>query len=244
MKFVCQDKNCPGVGLSDTGCSRCQFAVTPQGVIGFAFRSMMAGIRARLGVRCPLCTGVIPAFQSTCPGCKSTLTVERVVEDTLGPTRERAKQIIAPTPAKVAAFRWGYLVLSAIAFCALFGVLQMVAFADILLPAILSTFYLGLFLGLFVWMVPQSTVVALNRRAPKRIKLALLLNFLTCVIVLNLAVKEWWARATLLAALFASIGFGFWFFWRFLWPILGANAHSGPRPFNPQDPQGRNVETE
>ena len=205
---------------------------------------MVAGLGERFGVRCPVCREVIPAFQSVCPGCKSTLTVERVVDETLGPTHERAKQLIAPTPLKVSVFQWVYLLISVIVFWSLFGVLQNTAGSDAVLPALLSVFYLVVFLGLFAWMVPRHTIVALNRRAPKRIKLALLANFLTCVIRLDMAVKGWGARATLLAALFGAIGVGFWLFWKFLWPMLGASAPSGTKPFNPQDPQGRRVETE
>ena len=244
MKFVCQRKDCPGVGLRDTGCATCQFAVTPFGVLGFAFRSLRDGLRAHFGVRCPVCGAVIPAFQSTCPGCQTTLTVGRVVDETLGPTRERAKELIAPTPLKITVFQWAYLLISAVVFWFLFGVLQNAAGADAIPPALLSVFYLVLFLSLFVWLVPRPTILALNRRAPKRIKLALVLNFLTGVILLHMAVKEWWARATLLAALFGAIGVGFWLFWKFLWPMLGASAPSGTKPFDPQAPQGRSVETE
>ena len=244
MKFVCRERDCPGVGLRDTGCPKCQFSVTPQGVVGFAWRSLVAGLGERFGVRCPVCREVIPAFQSVCPGCKTTLTVGRVVDETLGPSRERAKQLIAPTPFKVTVFQWAYLSISAVVFWFLFGALQNKAGVDAILPALLSVFYLVLFLCLFAWMVPRPTIVALSRRAPKRIKLGLLLNFLTCGILLEMAVKEWWARATLLAALFGAIGVGFWLFWKFLWPMLGANAPAGPKPFNPQDPQGRSVETE
>jgi hypothetical protein len=218
--------------------------VTPQGVVGFAWRSLVAGLGERFGVRCPVCRDVIPAFQSVCPGCKTTLTVGRVVYETLGPSRERAKQLIAPTPFKVTVFQWAYLLISAVVFWFLFVALQNKAGVDAILPALLSVFYLVLFLSLFAWMVPRPTIVALSRRAPKRIKLGLLLNFLTCGILLEMAVKEWWARATLLAALFGAIGVGFWLFWKFLWPMLGASAPSGPKPFNPQDPQGRSVETE
>ena len=244
MKFICRQRDCPGVGLRDTGCTKCQFSVTPLGVVGFAWRSVVAGLGERLGVRCPVCKEVIPAFQSVCPGCKTTLTVERVVDETLGPARDRAKQLVAPTPIKVSVFQWMYLGVSAVVFWALLGVLQRAAGSDALLPALVSVFYLVLFLCLFVWMVPRPTILALNRRAPKRIKLALLLNFLTGVILLHMAVKEWCARATLLAALFGAMGVGCWIFWKFLWPMLGTAASSGAKPFNPQAPQGRSVETE
>lgn len=244
MKFICRQQDCPGVGLRDTGCPRCQFAVTPLGVLGFVWRSLISGLSDRLGVRCPTCGGVIPAFQSTCPGCGTTLTVERIVDETLGPTRERTRQLIAPTPIKVTVFQWVYLVISAVVFWSLLSGLQSTAGTDAVLPALLSVFFLVLFLGLFVWMVPRATILAINQRAPKRIKLALLFNFLTSVILLHMAVKEWWARATLLATLFTAIGVGFWIFWKFLWPLLGSSAPTGPKPFNPQAPQGRTVETE
>lgn len=232
------------MGLRDTGCLKCRFTVTPRGVVGFAWRSLIEGLGERFGVQCPVCREVIPAFQSLCPGCKVTLTVGRVVDETIGPTRERVVQIIAPTPRKVSVFRWAYLLTSAVVFGSVFSVLPDSVGMDTILSALVSVFYLMLFLVVFVWLVPRPTIVAINRRAPKRIKLALLLNFLTCFILLDMVVKEWWARAAMLAVIFAAIAVGTWLFWKVLWPMLEGGAPSGVKPFDPQAPQGRTVETE
>ena len=249
MKFVCHRQDCLGVGLTDSACSKCGLQMTVGGLFRHFSKSFRSFFTDRLAIKCrnPKCSAFIPAFRSDCPGCGSTLTVEDVVEGTIGPHRERVKEMVAPTKSKKKAFQWVYLLVSALVFWTTLGLLETRIASGWVLHAMLSVIYLSVFLLLSLWLIPQRTFIAIARRTSRIVKLGMVFNYLTALFLLQMYLSSWWARSVMLGVLFIVTWLAAWVFWRFLWPMSSiiSNIFVPPnttqKPFEPTDSQGRNV---
>lgn len=224
--------------------------MTVSGLWRYCSKSFRSFLSKRLGISCPRCRGFIPAFQSTCPGCGSMLTVEGVFKASIDPHRERFKEIVAPTPTKRRIFQWVYLLGSALTFWITFGVLEHHYADRWILHALLSVVYLAVFLLVSRWVIPQKAFYFIARQASKPIKLGIVFNYLTGLFFLQMYLTAWWSRSLMLAGLFAATYFGAWLFWAYLWPTSNIIGHifvppepSRPseKPHDPRARQGRNV---
>lgn len=92
--------------------------------------------------------------------------------------------------------------------------------------------------------MPRRIFRAISQRTTALIKLALILNYLTLVLVLQAWISAWWARASILAGVFAVTWLGVWLLTTFLWPMKEDLQSLGAPPpptrrFDPMAPQGR-----
>lgn len=228
-------------------CGKCGLKLTVGGLWGYFTATVRRYLAERLGVFCPHCRTLIPAFQSTCPGCGQTLTVDGAFKVTLGPHRRRFHEMVAPTRTNKRLFQWAYLLFSALVFWMVLGLLEKHYAESWALHALLSVVYLAVLLLVSLWVVPQKAFRAIARTASKPIKLALVFNYLTGLLALQMYLTAWWSRSLMLAGLFVASWFGAWLFVAFLWPmsnVIGAifaPPEAAARPHNPRSRQGRTV---
>ena len=249
MKFICQRPDCSGVSLADSACSKCGLEMTVGGLFRHFSKSFLGSVKSKLAIKCPSpnCPALIPAFRSVCPECGRTLTVEKVVEETVGKHRERVKELVAPTKSKRKIFQWVYLLVSAIVFWIMLGVLETRFASEWGQHAMLSAVYLAVFLLLSFWLIPQKTIIAIAQRASRLVKFGLVFNYLTGLFLLQMYLSSWWARSLMLGALFFTTWLAAWLFWRFLWPMsaiisqIFTSSPSSQTSHDPNDPQGRSV---
>ena len=170
-----------------------------------------------------------------------------VWESATGPQRERFRRMTTPTRANMRRFQWAYLLVSMVAGWISLGVLERHFAENWVWHALLSVFYLGAFLLLVFWLVPRETLFRIVARTSRMVKFAMVFNYLTLLFLMQMLFAAWWTRAVMLGTLFVITWFGAWIFWRFAWPmstIIAAifmDPADSQRPFEPRDPQGRNV---
>ncbi len=244
MNFVCHKRTCPGLKLRDRHCHKCGLTLSFSGLLGYGWKRVWEWVKKKLSVACPTCRKRIPAFQSICPACKASLTVEGAFQKTFGPQVEKVRVLIAPNPSKRRLFQWFYVGVSALVFWGCLAILEKKYAQHWVEPAMLSIVYLAVFLILSLWLVPQRTLLLIAQRASKLIKLALVFNYLTALMLLQMFMATWWTRSIMLGVLFFVTWAGAWLFWRYLWPVSSAvgGIFMGPSStFDPSEPQGRNV---
>ena len=232
------------MSLRDRACRKCGKEYTVQAW----FASLRRGVRGRAAqpimMTCPGCQRAVPATEVQCPRCGADLTVEAAFDQTLEPVRawwQRFADGLGPRARH--RIRWGYLLLSLFLLWEVLGYAEARRTSEWLLHAALCVAYLGVFLFLFVWLTPREPLRKFARQAPRPVKLALVCNYFTLLMLLQIAIGTWWTRATMLAVLFAVTWGGFKVFadiihprYRELLDILFGD--SDPR-FDPSAPHGR-----
>jgi len=224
--------------------------MTVTGLLGYFSKSFRRFFAKRLGISCPRCRALIPAFQSTCPGCGSVLTVEGVFKETVDPHREGFKEMVEPTKSNKRVIQWAYLLGSALVFWITLGVLEHHYAEGWVLHALLSVIYLAVFLLVSLWVIPQKTFYYIARRTSKPVKLGVVFNYLTGLFFLQMYLTAWWSRSLMLAGLFVATWFGAWVFWAYLWPmsnIIGnifVPPEAAEKPHDPRARQGRKVDVD
>jgi hypothetical protein len=235
MKIACP-KCCDSV-IRDGVCPRCGFTLTVGGVWRF-YRDRLARLFRRTAViPCPHCGGEVRITASLCPHCNEAVTASAVVDTVTAPSRRLWRAFVNnPTPGAMRRFQWAYLLASGLVLWGLLTYIQEHAGEHWLRESALSVLYLAILGFIVVLVVPSSVFEAVAERAAWRVKLAMIANYLTLLILLQLAVGAWWAKALTLAGLFVAAYVG----------VLIMLALRGPPPdedqqnrFDPSRPQGR-----
>ena len=226
---------------------KCKMKMTISGLWDYFSKSFRGFCATRLGMRCPRCQVLIPGFQSTCHGCGSTLTVEGVFEETIGPHRKRFKEMVAPTKTNKRIFHWVYLLASALVFWITFGMLER-HYADAwVLHAMLSVIYLAVLLLVSLWVVPQKTLYFIARRTAAPVRLGIVFNYLTGLFHLQMYLTAWWSRSLMLAGLLVASWLGALVFLVCFLPTAKdvrnefLPPESSEKSFDPRARQGRDV---
>ena len=243
MKFCCKKRHCPGVLLRGAPCSSCGLSLTVGCVFKSSLKSFRSLLRRRLALACPGCKGTIPAFDSKCKKCGTILTVERSISAVFGST-EAVKPGVVPSATKQRLFQWGLLGVSALIFWLSLQELEHTYSQNWQKHAALTIAYFAAFLLLSLWIVPQKTLIVVAQRASKVVKLALVFNYLTGMILIQMFVATWWLRSLMLASILGVTWAGAWIFARFLWPLSATVSALFIPPgayFDPTSTQGRNV---
>ncbi|MFO1458703.1 MAG: hypothetical protein U1G08_04790 [Verrucomicrobiota bacterium] len=111
--------------------------------------------------------------------------------------------------------------------------------------AALSVVYLAVFFVCALWIIPRSAIVAVGRGTSRPVRLGVLFNVMTVLILFQMFLATWWTRSLMVAGLFGAIFVGAWVFLRFLLPVTVDMVRvfdpSDRNSFDPQDPQGRDV---
>ncbi len=114
----------------------------------------------------------------------------------------------------------------------------------LLFTSLITMVYLAVLLLIFFWLTPKSKLILVAVASPPLIKLALVFNYVTLLLLLHMAVTAWFDKALVLAAMFIISAIAFHGFLQWLWPAFclmgdfwGPNA--GARFYNTTGAQGR-----
>lgn len=246
MKIVCGKRTCPGVSIGGAAC-QCGLALTVGGsfrLVRYCIGSAWESVKRKVSVACPKCRLPIPPFHARCR-CGARLTIPKLRDHpSFSGFRRFFLELAKPTRTKQRLFQWTYLATSAVVFWQLLAVLESRFAANWVKHTWLSVSYISFFLLVTKWVVPRETILALFRFTSPVFRLALVFNFLTALISLQIFLATWWMRSLMLSGLFTATWAGAWTFWRFLWPTVEIVAEIFVPPqatFDPHAPQGRTV---
>ena len=174
------------------------------------------------------------------------MTVGAAVEVSLTPLRRRWQGFLRRAKPKTRRrIQWGYLGLSLALLWWLVGYTEGQLGKGLVGQAILSIVYLATFGLLAAVLVPKYVWTSFARRTSPLIKLAVVVNYLTLLLLVQNLIGAWWVRANILAGLFVVSWIGAWVLCHLFWPTCLRTANillgDAPRDFDPSDPQGRTV---
>lgn len=248
MKLACP--NCgKDVALNDRACPHCGTAFGPLSLLKFLWRDLAGWCARWTALRCPKCHQASPFRAKACVHCGQKMTFAAAVEVSLTPSRERWRRFVQEAgPKTQRRVQWAYVAASALALWWLLGYAERRLGPYWIGQALFSVVYLAIFGMLAAWLVPPTVWTSIARGTSPLVKVGLLANYLSVLLLLNTAIGAWWSRAITLAAVFAATWIAIWITCRFLWPVYldASNLFFGTRqrPFDPSAPQGRNARIE
>lgn len=110
--------------------------------------------------------------------------------------------------------------------------------------ALLAVVFLAALGLVSVFLVPRQFIQNLSRRSSRVMKFAFVFNYLACLLLIEIMIGEWWARALILAGLLGVTWLGSWLLCR-VWPMaqqvrgIYDQAQGNWEQFDPSAPQGR-----
>ena len=117
---------------------------------------------------------------------------------------------------------------------------------DWFVRASLTAFYLAVLGLLAVLLIPHEAFARFRQETSQLVKLGVLLNYLTLLLLLQLSVQTWWRRALTLAGLFLVSYGGAWLLSHLLWPVVAklreVSSEAQGTHVNPSASQGRKGE--
>ena len=250
MRFVCP--NCAReVKLSQTECPnpQCQFRLTLGAILLFYGRRARARLQEIAVTPCPQCHQTIPIWAKTCPDCGVASTVGLATTATLAPVRRWWHHLPPPF------WRWLrrivqalYLALSAVLFWRLLGTVDAYDLWALALRAVLTAFFAAVLALLALWLVPRRLRAGLFQRTAPLTRVALVLNALALLLLLQTLIHQWWALALIVAGLFGVVCLAAALFAKLLWPRVAEVRkilhEARPGSFDPSQPQGRQASSD
>jgi hypothetical protein len=241
MKLACPKCEEP-CGLFQNACPRCGFALT----LGSVLAHYRDQFKARAAFQCPQCREPVPVTARTCAKCGAPITVRAAIDTTLAPPKRRWREFRRQAgPGTKRSIQWGYLLFS---FLLLGGLLTYIAGQPgaVWLPtAALSVVYLAVFGLLALLLVPRRVFRAVYWGASAVMKLSLVCNFLSVMILLQFLIGAWWGQAVVLAILFGVVWLAAYIFHIYVLPMAAATEQvfirPGERDFDSKGPQGRDA---
>ena len=225
--------------LTQAACP-CGFPLTLWSIIKYYWDRLRVRVQRMLVIECPGCKQAIPVNAKTCPHpqCGISITVDATIDESFGPLKSGWSEFLKNvTPKTVRFIQWLYLMLS---LALLWGLLDYTEkhhadnWAEL---AGLSVVYLAVLSFLALMILPGRLFHAFSHGASWRIKLALVGNYFTLLLLLQIAIVAWWARALTLAMLFGVTLVGIWVLRLLLLPMVAKPEASNE--FDPSAPQGR-----
>ncbi len=184
-------------------CEKCDFPWT----VSALWRVAVKRIREATAVECPDCRqGALPFGTDECPVCGAAPTFRDTVRAACAPFCFRVQHYFEAVPPQTKWLaQWCCLLFSAALLWWLLGEVARQEGGHWFGAAALSVIHLAA-LGFFtVWLMPRRILFAISRNATGKVKLALALNFFTGMLLLQLFIKVWWERTTLLATIFVVL---------------------------------------
>lgn len=232
------------VALRDKTCAQCGTPTTVNALI------LRLGTRARMErrrlttVRCPGCTQGVGMRMAVCPLCGTQLTVGAALGALFQPLDQRGRNLLQhPPPMARAGAQWLFLLGSLKVMGILLVGLAMADGFDLWGAALLSVPFFAMGLVVLVWIGPRPWQRHLATRASGPVKIGLLLNLLSCLLLTQHLILNSWRASTILAGGVAVVWFGGYVAAKVLWPILVALREifgkTGAGCFDPSQPQGR-----
>ncbi len=249
MMFACP--NCGvGVGLNDRLCSGCRQPLGIGSLLDFYWKRLQKGALAAAVVRCSKCSAPVPIRDPKCPACRHPMTVSVAVSSVVDPSKRSlfawAKSATPETKQRV---RWMYFLFSLAVLWWTLAVVQERFPGNIVENSALAFVFLTALGLLGAILIPKDVIRIVAKRASRPLKLALVANYLTAMLVMRMLTNTWKEQAlTLTGVLITTWGAGF-VLTRFVWPIKEDVAELYREPdakpkFDPSNPQGRKVRSD
>ena len=248
MKFLCLNCKRHELTLADRVCPACGFPFTLRAIWGHYWQGVAGRWRSNTMVCCPHCQKAAPLLAKSCPHCGRVITVTDAVTETTAPIQGAYhRHFDNPTPEFVRRLQWVYFLLSVVLLFVMLSVSGTSSLLEWGWSAALSVIYLAVFVMLFTWLLPRPR--ASRKPFATVVRLALVLNVLTFVMVLQLVIRNWWLTFVRLAGVLLMIAVAMVFLYRYLWPTKDEfqeafkkqrSPHGGS--FDHLKPQGRKGE--
>ena len=230
--------------LKATRCSECGLPLT-LGAISRHYGQRFTGwLHRNAVIACPHCGGTASLCAKTCPHCFDTITVQASVKASLRPARQRWHGVRTPLMRICRVLAQCIYFLSSVALLgwqlptipvedALFLCIRMVISAELLT-------FLALIL---IWVLPRDFLAAVAVRVTAVVKLTLVFNYLSLLLLVESCLQRWTSKSLILAGLLASTWIACRFLHRMVWPVVVGirqilRGEAGT-PFDPSQPQGR-----
>lgn len=205
MDFGCPYPGCgKPVSLRDAVCRHCQQPLGFGAIVRLQWRRLSGGIHRQTQVACPSCGEPLPLSASTCPACAAPLGVEDAVDRVLNPVRQRWEQFkfrALGDPARQRRIQWAHLLLSGLILWLLVGYVAQLDTANRIRLLGLCSLYLAVISFVTTLVAPEGFFRRIARWG-WRVKLGLVCNYFSLLLVLQLFIGAFWTRAVTLAALF------------------------------------------
>lgn len=241
MEFTCPYRGCgKPVTLSQVVCPHCQNPLTFWAILGYYRKRAMQSLRKKTKVRCPQCGKALPLSATTCPKCDTSMAFEDALERVLAPARAWWAQFRTKAdkdPVRMRRIQWCHLFLSALLLWVMVSYVTEHRAQDWLWHVGLSAVYLAVIAFLTSLIAPRD-FFAIIAWCGWRVKIGLVFNYFTLLLLLEITIGTFWKRAVTLGTLFAVTYAAF----LILTVMLRPMASSFPRPsrqFDPTAPQGR-----
>jgi uncharacterized protein YbaR (Trm112 family) len=244
---------CPHCGnelsLADRACARCGRAIRPWTPLAALAATVRRWVGSATALECPRCRQATPLRAHACRHCGQPLTLGVAVEVTLTPLRERWYRFVdVAGPKTMRRLQWAHASLSLALLWWVLGYTERRHGGDWMAPAALSILYLAMVAFLAAALVPKAALVRVVQGTSWRVKLGLLMNYFTVVLLSQNVIAEWWTRAAMLAGLFVVTWAAALVLWHFFWPAYVTTSNfvmsEGEAEFDPSNPQGRTVKSQ
>lgn len=209
MKLICSKGH--SVKWNDKKCAECG---EDQSIFAYVKRKAKRAAKGPL-VYCTGCSRPFPIGYKECPFCERENSVENAVNTVALPLRDTVEKA---SPRTRRNFQRFYLILSACALVAAFRHMTSLENGEWMRIGALSVIYLAFVALLAKWFVRTDIILKFLLLTSWVVKLALMFNYLTCLVLLQMAVAEWWAQFVALGAIVAITYGGAWAFCSLFWP--------------------------
>ena len=141
-----------------------------------------------------------------------------------------------------------YVALSAVLFWKLLAVVDADNFWALCVRGLVTALYAAVLALLSLWVVPRRLRNGLFHRTAPLTRLALVLNALSLLLLLQTLIRQWWALALIVAGLFGVVYLAAALFVQLLWPRVAEVRkilhEAQPGSFDPSQPQGRKASSD
>lgn len=244
MKFACP--NCSHAGGIFRGkCPACGFSLGLWSLLKFYARRISEKLSKATALRCPKCDFANPIKAIRCAKCNAHLSVSLATDVVMDRPRKGWQNFLrGVTPQTKRRIQWSYLIFSAASLWWLLAYVEKSGGSNWPLYMALSIIYVAVLSFFALWLIPRRVFINVFRKAAALVKLALTLNGLSLMLLVQLFIKVWWVRALTLIGLFVVAWFGAWVFHRFILPMVAETEAvflGGPVAFDSTGPQGRSA---
>jgi hypothetical protein len=208
------------------------------------------GFNRATAVRCPVCDAVGSLKIGYCMRCGCGFTVGAAFAPLLrGPRKLWDKLKNKPDTVTKRRFQQFYFLLSVFLFLAVLSIYEHFQPHKWLAAGLFAVIFLPLLLVLILWLKPKRNPRAAPRPPTARIiKLSLVFNYFTTLLLLELVVGVWLEKAMIIAVQCVVTLVAFYCFVNFFWPVwiaLGEAFRQQAQPdFDPTSYQGRRARTD
>lgn len=216
MKLTCSNGH--EVEWRDAECPHCGEGLTLLALLGRTLRLVKRG--PLIKCTATFCEKAYPLSYKECPFCTTENSLQNAVDSVIEPIGEATQRAIKTrSPETKRRFQRAYLILSFFVLCFALSHSAKSDGDEVGKSALMAVLYLGCLALLIRWFVPQKLIITFLLRTTWVVKLALIFNYLACLILLQVVIAGWWAQFVGLAILVGLTWGGVWVFCRLLWSM-------------------------